>query len=193
MKSSILEVKSVLLVVGALAVAAASCVSENKPVSDLNCENYCGLVVQKCTEANIQYRSIDECLSACRLLDLGFENDANRNTVSCRMRFARTATTLDDCIKAGPYGGGVCGERCQSFCEIVSKNCTGDKAPYRTASDCNEACNGFAFDPTEGEGPRQQFQGKNTLNCRSHHLILALSDPQGHCPHAGPVSVVCTQ
>jgi hypothetical protein len=193
MKSSILEPKRAIFLVVASLLAAASCVSEDQPVATLSCETYCGLVQQKCATPNEQYRSTEECLSACRLLPLGFENDGDRNTIGCRKRIAETATTLEQCVKAGPYGGGTCGNRCTSFCTIVAKNCTGANAPYRTEQDCIEACATFTFDPMEGEGPNQEFAGKNTLNCRSHHLILALGDPAGHCPHAGEISVVCTK
>lgn len=176
-------------------VSQTACVSDDPgpPPAKPSCGAYCTLVAKNCGGDKQQYRSTTECEKACATMDLGNADDGDVNSVGCRMRQAESATTLDQCIAAGPFGGGVCGSRCASFCRMLGRNCTTQPTPpFNSEASCNEGCPGFRFDTTEGEGPLQQFNGRNTLNCRSHHLVLSLDDPNTHCAHAGVVSATCT-
>jgi hypothetical protein len=157
------------------------------------CPTYCTEVAKSCTGANRQYRNAEECLRACALLPKGTEEDRELNTVGCRLRQARAASSLDTCIVAGPFGGGKCGSRCEAFCDVVVGNCAelGSASPYNSKSTCLEECPRFVLDPAEGEGPDQVSAGNDSLNCRTHHSILALGDKVVHCPHTGVVSPVC--
>ncbi len=182
-----------MFVFGALTIGAWTACTGDAEVTaspDL-CETYCKEIRNKCTGGSLQYRTDDECLKACALLPTGTSNDVGQNTVGCRLRVARAASTLEQCVVAGPFGGNECGTRCLSFCAMVSAHC-GDlpTPPYSSEATCIEECR-FPFDPAEGEGPNQNPAGNDTINCRSHHLILALSDKTTHCPHTAPVSPVC--
>lgn len=172
-----------------------ACVSEDPgPSLPLSCSSYCTEIAKSCGGANVQYRNNEECMKTCALLDLGTEKDGDVNTIGCRLRKATSAKGLADCVAAGPFGGGVCGPRCAAFCTILGKNCLSTTTPPFEGSEgtCNERCPSFKFDQTEGEGPNQvAFPGKDTFNCRSHHLILALSDRTTHCPHTDVVSTQC--
>ena len=154
------------------------------------CATYCAEIARACTGPNRQYRDDQECMRACALLPQGTEDDGARNSVGCRLRQARAATSLESCIVAGPFGGGTCGTRCEAFCDVVMGNCV-ELAPFGSRSTCLEECPKFVFDPNEGEGPDQKSDGNDTINCRSHHAILALDDKVVHCPHTGTASPVC--
>jgi hypothetical protein len=187
-----------LVAVTALIVSASvsftACVGDSPPPAGDMCERYCSTVAGACTGPNRQYRNDAECRAACAHLPEGTESDGALNTVGCRLRQARAAATTDQCNAAGPFGGGVCGSRCESFCTITARACgeeLGPLQPYRSEATCLEQCSLFTFDPDEGEGPDQPFSGNDTVNCRSHHLILALQDAEGHCPHTAPASSVC--
>jgi hypothetical protein len=186
----------VLLACGAILTSVTvpvACVTDDPgPSIELSCEAYCTEVAKSCGGANEQYRNTDECMKTCKMLDLGTEKDGDVNTIGCRLRKAKSAKTLADCVAAGPFGGGVCGARCAAFCTIVGKNCLAvDKPPFEgSEATCNEACPTFTFNPAEGEGPGQRAFS-DSLNCRTHHLILSLSDPKNHCPHTDVKSVVC--
>ncbi|HVH47176.1 MAG TPA: hypothetical protein VM925_32785 [Labilithrix sp.] len=183
---------------GLVPLVTSACVSEDPgsgPPAP-TCERYCSLVAQKCGGPNQQYRDTAECLSACSLLELGSATDGDTNSIGCRMRKAESAATQSASVDAGPFGGGVCGSRCASYCRIVGKSCLELETPIFGGSEgtCNEQCPTFRFDPNEGEGPLQEFAGNNSLNCRSHHLILSLKSPadaKNHCPHAGVDSATC--
>lgn len=159
------------------------------------CATYCSEIAKSCSGANAQYRDTTECLSACALLEPGTEQDGALDTVGCRLRKARAATDLAACVVAGPFGGGVCGDRCDAFCTIVDKNCSKTTAPpYDSRASCIETCDAqFKLDTTAGEGPVHDLSGHNTLNCREYHAMLSLgaNAAAAHCPHTGVVSTVC--
>lgn len=186
-----------LLGFGALgALTMPACVSDAPTPNVPTCDEYCKVVDANCAQEKQQYRDEAECLKTCSLLEAGRADDTNANTVGCRINQAKAATTLAQCVAAGPFGGGVCGSRCTAFCSIVGKNCLSLENPIYGGSEgtCNEECPSFRFDPNEGEGPLQEFLGNNSLNCRSYHLILSLKSPadaQNHCPHAGVESATC--
>jgi hypothetical protein len=191
--------RTACVTLGGLFVALASstaCVDDDPGAVVVSCSSYCTEIAKKCGGDKEQYRSNDECLKACGFLELGTIKDGDVNSVGCRLRKAQNANTKDDCAAAGPFGGGVCGSRCASFCNMDSKHCSTANGvttpPFKGSSaDCNEACVKFAVDASEGESTKQQFDGKDTINCRQFHLILALSDAPGHCPHTDINSATC--
>jgi hypothetical protein len=133
-------------------------------------------------------------MKVCTNLELGTRNDGDVNSVGCRLRQMRAAATLDSCIAAGPFGGDVCGTRCSNFCRFVGKSCLAIAAPPYGGSEgtCIEACPSFRRDAALGDNTEvPAFPGADTFNCRSHHLILALSEPEPHCSHADAVSPLC--
>ena len=181
-----------LVLSSAFIALVAACVSDEDPQASVppSCDSYCTEVMQRCGGANLQYRDESECRRACQHMDPGTLADANVSSIGCRLSQLRSG----NCLAAGPFGGGVCGARCATFCRMIGAACVGIASPPFGGSEgtCNEACPSFALDPAEGEGPNQAaFPGKNSINCREHHLILALKDPVPHCGHADIVSVMC--
>ena len=153
-----------LVLSSAFIALVAACVSDEDPQASVppSCDSYCTEVMQRCGGANLQYRDESECRRACQHMDPGTLADANVSSIGCRLSQLRSG----NCLAAGPFGG--------------------------SEGTCNEACPSFALDPGEGEGPNQAaFPGKNSINCREHHLILALKDREPHCGHADIVSVMC--
>ena len=159
------------------------------------CVSYCDALDTNCF--GLEYKNRDECLKACAFMKEGNEGERD-DTVGCRLGFAKAAPKDDKaaCKKASAYGGGACGDPCDTFCRMDDKICIGgsDAAskPYPSESSCIEACKTtpIPYDPNGDEGP-QAFQGKNNLNCRMFHLLLAIDDRANHCPHTGVVSDPC--
>jgi hypothetical protein len=154
------------------------------------CDQYCQAVTGNCKEANSQYASFAECQEMCALLPAGVEG-VKENGIQCRLAQAKAAGTKDSCLAAGPFGGAVCGTRCQAFCSLVAANCGSQTAPpYPSESTCQEECATLTFDPAQPEGPTGPLGG-DTLNCRGQHLRLSLHDKGTHCPHTAVNSAVC--
>lgn len=160
------------------------------------CDEYCSEIRTTCTGDNLQYRNDAECKRFCALLAPGSADDRTQNTVSCRLANAKLGQTKAICANAGPWGGDVCGTRCNTFCEINAATCgtLGAAAPYVDRADCLErACRVLTFDEALGDGvSADRFDGEDTLNCRMFHLGLALDDAlAGHCPHTALTSPTC--
>jgi hypothetical protein len=193
-KRALGAVVAVSALIVSASVSSTACVGDSPPPAGETCETYCSTIARSCTGPNRQYRDEKECLATCGKLPEGDESDGALNTVGCRLRQARAAATLEQCTAAGPFGGGLCGSRCEAFCAINARTCgeeLGPLQPFRSEATCLEQCSLFTFDPDEGEGPSQDFSGNDTVNCRSFHLILAQQDAEGHCPHTAPASSVC--
>jgi hypothetical protein len=164
-----------------------------------NCATYCGQVMSSCTGAHAQYASGTECLELCQRLPAGDAGDTETNSVACRQYYAGSPARTsagDYCLAAGPFGGGVCGDRCIAFCALTLGACspdTGGPAPYGSYPDCQTACSGFPYldggADGGGEPPDGPEQG-NTLNCRLFHVRSAVHDGSG-CVDLGADSGAC--
>lgn len=161
---------------------------DNEAVS---CANYCTKVMARCTGPNAQYADQAECERMCAKLPLGSAGDTQGNTVACRQYHAGNTPSDTHCPHAGPYGGGVCGSRCESFCAIDLATCLGDAGipdgglGFSTNAECLGECQGWnATDPSTPSGPTIG----NTLACREYHLRAAngagAASVPTHCPHA---------
>lgn len=202
MKSSILETiaKRLLLLASVAAVATSACVSEDPGVTAKapSCDDYCNLVMKSCDGQNKQYAERAHCMTMCGLLPTGTLADGNVNSVGCRQNKAGVANDLESCRNAGPYGNEVCGTRCESFCTIAATYCLDQQRPpfaetglcIEQCSKANPADNTLKFDATKYFGPVQD-PGGDTLNCRMHHLHLAMAGKVTHCPHLGVPSETC--
>lgn len=102
-----------------------------------DCEKYCALVMNSCTEANRVYESQGQCLAVCKAFPLGKAEEtgsnAGENTVACRRYHAYASLGLDGpvvhCPHAGPTSDGHCGTpaaegNCFSYCRILKRACT---------------------------------------------------------------------
>lgn len=158
-----------------------------------DCTIYCDLVTQNCTGANAQYTSKEECLQFCSYLPLTAKtrtgagpDEKGAPSVACRQYFAGGPATTNpgsECLKAGPFGGNACGDRCTAFCDVVLSACSpdaGDNAPYADRGECVNACAGFSYRDAGsdggGEGPNGPEHG-DSLNCRLWQLRKAVMNP----------------
>jgi hypothetical protein len=180
-----------------------------------DCMTYCTAVMKNCTGATMSvdggvgladYSSKTACLNACAKMPLGNVGDQTGNTVGCRTYHANAAAGAPGlhCPHASMSGGGMCGDRCMSFCALATSICTtadGVTAPvFSSNSDCLSKCGTapFAFNMAIAEmvidGP--------TLNCAFYHLGEAFANPYdvdagtaasdspagGHCDDFNPTN-----
>jgi hypothetical protein len=167
----------------------------------LSCSTYCSALASGCSGTFEPYPSLTLCADECAVFASGSLADASvasSNSLACRQaRASKTPLTNDDCLAAGPTGGGACGTRCQAYCELTFAICVPANRdavnPFATVNDCLAACQNFTFDPS---APEFDGSGKNNLNCRQYYLQSAWGDTQGgtalvNCPYLGVSSAVC--
>jgi hypothetical protein len=159
------------------------------------CSEYCTKVLASCTGDHAQYFDNDSCMAQCALLPGSAATTGN--TIGCRAYHADNAKTMgptQHCKHAGPTGGGVCGTRCESFCDRAVGRCSASAGvpaadvPFQSKAACLSACNAFTFSTDAGEfvdNPRLP------LNCRQYHLKAVFEDGPGHCPHVASASNAC--
>ena len=71
-------------------------------------------------------------------------------------------------------------DACQSYCERLQNNCTGDFQQFGTVDDCKATCK---FYPAGGDGD----QSGHSLGCRATKAANAAEGDQAtFCPQAGP-------
>lgn len=155
-----------------------------------SCEKYCATVMANCDGDHLQYASEADCARACALFIPGAPSDRTDNTLACRQHHAGNPSKTDParfCEAAGPFGGGVCGDRCAAFCEITLAVCTagvdGGPPPYADMPACATACANFSFAGlADGGGPTPSGpETGDTLDCRMYHAARAIADAAGHC------------
>lgn len=146
------------------------------------CMEYCDTVLEACTGQHAVYTTRTTCLGVCNALEPGNPDEPSGNTLACRARQAQTALTQDApdelCPSAGPPGGGVCGDDCESYCSLMKQACPEE---YASVADCEQSCAGL----TDG-GPYnvETYYTGDTLQCRFIHLSTSFSEPNPHCGHA---------
>ena len=172
--------------------------SGTTPGPEPSCAKYCDLVMDSCADAEAQYPSRTECLEVCARLPAGDAGDIESNTVACRQYYAGSPARTNGggyCLAAGPFGGGVCGDRCTAFCGLSLGACAPEAgaAPYENYPDCQTACAGYTYKDGGvdggGEPPTGPTAG-DTLNCRLFHVRSAIHDGNG-CGNLGPDSGAC--
>lgn len=148
------------------------------------CDRYCSTISASCSDANAQYASTEECLAFCEHFQVGKSGETDTNTLACRQYYAGSPSMTDAlsyCLAAGPFGGGVCGDRCTAFCQLTQAICGMGEAlsPYASLPECATACSGFELRDAGadggGEGPDGPDAG-DSLNCRFKALRAALAD-----------------
>ncbi len=165
-----------------------------------DCTAYCTQVTESCTGAHAQYESRAECLELCQRLPAGGPGDTETNSLACRQYYAGSPARTsagDYCLAAGPFGGGVCGDRCIAFCALTLSVCSPDggaaPAPYGSYADCQTACAGYRYLDGGADGGGEPPDGPehgNTLNCRLFHVRAAVHDGTG-CADLGADSGAC--
>lgn len=162
------------------------------------CGPYCDLVMAACTGRLAQYETRTECIALCARLPSGDAGDKASDTVACRQYYAGSPAKTNPasyCHAAGPFGGGVCGDRCPVFCGLALDACTpaANGAPYASYPDCQTACAGFAYKDGGTDGGGESPDGPatgDTLNCRLFHVRGAVRDGSG-CANIGADSGAC--
>ncbi len=154
--------------------------ADNPPPSEAACADYCAMMDKSCTGANAQYEDVD-CNILCTKLaawPTGAAGATSGNTLACRVTYAKAAASdpAKNCGPAGKFGAGICGGRCEGFCRLSARNCTGKNQIYTDDAACMATCNGWPTDKQE---------------CSIYHLGLAGEDPVTHCPHGSPTSHAC--
>lgn len=153
-----------------------------------SCTKYCELTLASCTGAFAQYTDLPQCVAVCETLPTGLLGDLTGNTVGCRQTYAGNVAKTDParyCPVAGPFGGGLCGERCDAFCAIALAICP--KTPWASPPACVSACTNLSYvdagSDSGGEGLAGPTTG-DTLNCRTRRLLEAISVPE-QCDELG--------
>jgi hypothetical protein len=166
------------------------------------CAKYCELVTKSCAGDQAQYASADECLAFCARFTEGKPGEDDTSTLACRAFYAGSPAKTDPgkyCAAAGPFGGGICGDRCTAFCQLSVAACDPDAGtmtttpPYASYPDCATACAGYAFRDAGvdggGESPSGPTSG-DTLNCRLFELRQVIAHGVD-CAYVGADSGAC--
>lgn len=168
------------------------------PGPEPECATYCDSVLDSCKGSHAQYASRDECLAFCARFPLGKAGESDGNSLACRQFYAGSPARTDSsgyCGAAGPFGGGICGDRCPIFCELTLGACSPEAgaAPYASYPDCQTACLGFAYKSGAADGGGEPTSGPasgNTLNCRLFHVREVIMAGNG-CENLGVASAAC--
>ncbi len=152
-------------------------------VCGTRCEGYCDQVMTNCTGANAQFPDRNACLATCAAFPVVDSATVTAgNSVECRTYHgsfpSRTDATVH-CAHAGTSGGGLCGTRCDAYCDQATANCGTQLYADRTS--CMLACPTFSATTA----PENATTG-NSLQCRTYHASFpSRTDSTVHCPHAG--------
>jgi hypothetical protein len=170
-----------------------------------NCESYCQLFEAVCGAIPGLSRG-PTCLSECQKIPEDKQTNASAafssesDTIQCRLahlgaasagKAAENATlTETHCKHAQLHAGIPCVQpkpKCEDFCALVDRTCTGAMQQYETTQDCVAICNrGLTLSvPLLADTPVDMTN--DTVACRRYHAYNAIKAPDGiHCEHAGP-------
>lgn len=165
---------------------------------ELSCTKYCALMQSHCTGEHAQYASEEECQAFCEHLPPGDPNEKDNAGMYCRLAYAGSPSLTAPekyCAAAGPFGGGICGDRCTAFCQAALSACApdGGASPYASLPKCKTECIAYTFKEAGADGGGEGLDGPatgDTLNCRLYHLRMAVTDA-GACEDLGPDAGDC--
>lgn len=178
---------------------SSSADSGTSPIPPISCTKYCEQMQERCTGEHAQYASKDDCLAFCEHVPPGDPNEMKDTPgMYCRHYYAGSPSLTAPekyCAAAGPFGGGVCGDRCTAFCQVALSACVpdGGSGPYATVPKCKTACIEYTLVEAGADGGGEGLDGpKNgdTLNCRLYHLRKAVTDASS-CEDLGPDAGEC--
>jgi hypothetical protein len=166
----------------------------------LPCSKYCDLMQERCEGEHAQYASKEDCLAFCEHIPAGDPSDLKESSpgMYCRQTYAGSPSLASPekyCAAAGPFGGGICGDRCTAFCEVALSACApdGGAAPYPSVPKCKTECVGYSYKEAGADGGGEGLDGPmtgDTLNCRLYHLRRAVMDASS-CEDLGPDAGGC--
>ncbi|MFN3197829.1 MAG: formylglycine-generating enzyme family protein [Bradymonadia bacterium] len=139
------------------------------------CATYCATVTERCPG---EFADEIQCRRLCSQLPLDGEAEATTgNSVQCRLN-AALQMGEDACGAAALDGGGICGDLCQNYCDLMSAHC-GDVYPDEAS--CLMACSAFTPDSVLG------MAHGDTAECRLFHGASAGAYLDINlCDHARP-------
>jgi hypothetical protein len=159
----------------------------------VSCNTYCTDIMSNCLAGNLQYNSVADCTIACTFMPVGIYAQPG-NTVGCRQFQATQQPAPTTCPFAGPFGAtpqsGFCvtgSGICDEFCQIAVGQCP---SAYSSLANCKNLCGAYVVQTGQPFGVLAPVSG-DTLNCRTYHLMAALSNPSVHCAHIGQISPTC--
>jgi len=154
------------------------------------CEAYCTIAMKACVGNHSFFPSKGFCMAACMAFNqTGLVGATSGNSVFCHLYHAgaaigSTANANLHCPHASPSGThndvGVCGTKCENYCQINSNTCTGNHSLYADHATCMKFCE------TLPVGTNVSDVAGNNLDCRIYHAYAASAsaNPTLHCPHA---------
>jgi hypothetical protein len=165
----------------------------------LTCDFYCATIMQNCQGSNAEYVNTATCMTACPIFEPGTTDttDTMDDTLGCRIYSALAAAGDPgyQCRRAGPAGGGHCGDPCEAFCNLDTAYCAPpNPVAYSSVGACDAACKKGGFPYLTGAVGDLTLESGDTLNCRIYHLEAAMQSGSAasfHCPHTEAVSPVC--
>jgi len=180
---------------------------EQTPACGSNCEAYCGVYKQVCSEASFVDPACE--LHCPGIFDRGefsatSDFDGQDDTIQCRLAHLTAAAfykrrNMDGDRKAHcghsklkptlMNDGTPCdlqpdtAPSCESYCSLVMTAC--EQTPqYETEGQCLKYCQTELKAEALPKGTTDVDH--DTLNCRRWHAYSALFERVSHCPHAGP-------
>lgn len=167
------------------------------------CTTYCDTIASVCTGGLQQYGNRTDCTKLCPELERG-----DGKQLSCRIS-ALTEYRETGCATAGPKGmtsrqsvPSCVDDACDTYCELMRGACGDihlgepndpgdgdDDSPTAADRDaCQAICARVPLSPDYSVSP--SLPSGNNINCRIHHINLALGAAPGseprkdHCEHA---------
>ena len=164
-----------------------------------NCESYCHLFAQACTNDFKKYANLagedDDgtavCVAKCQgltdthLYDSTNEGNYLGDTLQCRIVHTTSSTIdpLGHCAHADLKSTKCLDDPerepdCATFCHLEMTECA-DYPIYESEAQCLDVCQAL---PPGHNGD----QSGNTVACRMYHSYNSIIDPKSHCPHTSP-------
>jgi hypothetical protein len=160
-----------------------------------DCNDYCTLVEDKCTNNYKVYNRRDDCMAVCALMDTGdVLGRSERNTLACRLERLHTEDEPDIvCPEVGPGGNGTCGDDCDALCTLRQQVCTDiegqeTQRDLRNKDTCLQQCRLLQDEPSLDASTRDLVG--DTLQCRLVHIseaAISKTLATTHCVHTQPV------
>jgi len=142
------------------------------------CRDYCKLMEVACPGDLAVYEPGEQCQKACEALTPGDSTEqVGVNSIGCRRNHAYNALLAAPdmhCTHAGPAGEGVCGNNCDSYCQLLEAACTDD---FTTTEECVEECETLEGSAKNSPYAVNDIENGNNFQCRMRAVVRAFVDP----------------
>jgi hypothetical protein len=157
---------------------------KDPPKQQPSCHDMCLLATTECTGDNQVYNSLSDCEALCGYMDLGLNEDTDKNTVGCRKYHAYNAVAGPNphCAHAGPGGGGHCDKSCTAYCQLMSRICPTEFGTFGDDATCRSACQ--ELPDFDAENYMSASPTGDTLHCRFINLEHAAAGDGKACAAA---------